>query len=239
MAISAVSSQDVLSSRLNVLVRRARTVKKETSIDPPLQISALLEDNEPLVERIEPRDLRDLTAESAAKSILYPILSSARISDPSFVDVWNLLDVVQGCADRDLCSNQLVLLLAEEVLDSLSIADCHVAFNYLESRREAILSVSEISNHAPVTWLFGDGIEPITAHPSTMWKKPLTIVREALGQPEAKRWSYCAHAMSYCVVCPAQRTPCSVDVYMCFYSRASHWATRAPSICEASSILEI
>lgn len=45
----------------------------------------------------------------------------------------------------DLCSNQLVLLLAEEVLDSLSIADCHIAFNYLESRREAILAVSRVS----------------------------------------------------------------------------------------------
>ncbi|KAL5448610.1 hypothetical protein PMIN06_007113 [Paraphaeosphaeria minitans] len=135
-----MSSGDALSSRVSALVHRARTVKEETSIDPPLQISALLEDNEAIVERIEPRDLRELTAESAAKSILYPILSSARINDPSFVDVWNLLDIVQGCADRDLCSNQLVLLLAEEVLDSLSIADCHVAFNYLETRREAILS---------------------------------------------------------------------------------------------------
>ncbi|KAJ4349710.1 uncharacterized protein N0V89_008327 [Didymosphaeria variabile] len=140
MAISAMSSEACFGPRLNALVQRARAVKQETSIDPPLQIPALLKDNEPLVERIEPRDLRELTAESAAKSILYPILNSTRINDPSFVDVWNLLDVVQGCADRDLCSNQLVLLLAEEVLDSLSIADCHVAFNYLESRREAILS---------------------------------------------------------------------------------------------------
>lgn len=150
MAISAIAPKDALSSRIDALVRRARTVKQETSIDPPLQISALLEDKEALVERMEPRDLRELTAESAAKSILYPILSSARISDPSFVDVWNLLDIVQGCADRDLCSNQLVLLLAEEVLDSLSIADCHIAFNYLESRREAILSVSEISKVHPM-----------------------------------------------------------------------------------------
>lgn len=153
MAVPATSSKDILSARLNALVRRARTVKPETSIDPPLQISALLEDNEAIVERIEPRDLRELTAESAAKSILYPILSSARINDLSFVDVWNLLDIVQGCADRDLCSNQLVLLLAEEVLDSLSIADCHVAFNYLESRREAILSVSKISEFPPVVWI--------------------------------------------------------------------------------------
>lgn len=140
MAISGLSSEAAFTSRIQELVRRARTTKQETTINPPLQISALLQDNEPLVEQIEPKELRELTAESAAKSILYPILNSTRIQDPAFVDVWNLLDVVQGCADRDLCSTQLVLLLAEEVMDSLSIADCHIAFNFLESRREAIMS---------------------------------------------------------------------------------------------------
>ena len=140
MAISGLSPEAAFTSRIQELVRRARNTKRETTINPPLQISALLQDNEPLVEQIEPKELRELTAESAAKSILYPILNSTRIQDPAFVDVWNLLDVVQGCADRDLCSTQLVLLLAEEVMDSLSIADCHVAFNFLESRREAIMA---------------------------------------------------------------------------------------------------
>ena len=140
MTVPGLSPEAAFTSRLQELVRRARTIKQETSIDPPLQVSALLQDNEPLVEQIEPKELRELTAESAAKSILYPILDSARIQDPAFVNVWNLLDIIQGCADRDLCSTQLVLLLAEEVMDSLSIADCHVAFNFLESRREAIMS---------------------------------------------------------------------------------------------------
>lgn len=140
MAFSSTSAEAVFTSRLKDLVQRARTIKQETSIDPPLQVSALLQDNESLVEQIEPRELRELAAEGAAKSILYPILEFARIKDTAFVDVWNLLDIIQGCADRDLCSNQLVLLLAEEVLDSLSIADCHIAFNFLESRREAIMT---------------------------------------------------------------------------------------------------
>ncbi|KAF1978483.1 hypothetical protein BU23DRAFT_450253 [Bimuria novae-zelandiae CBS 107.79] len=140
MALADTPSEAAFASRLTQLVQRARSIKQETSINPPLQVSALLQGNEPLVERIEPQELRELTAESAAKSVLYPILDSTRIQDPTFVDVWNLLDIIQGCADRDLCSGQLVLLLAEEVLDGLSIPDCHLAFEFLESRREAIMT---------------------------------------------------------------------------------------------------
>ncbi|KAL1610448.1 hypothetical protein SLS60_002116 [Paraconiothyrium brasiliense] len=186
MALSATSSEDRFGPRLNALVKRARAVKQETSIDPPLQIPALLTDNEPLMDPIEPRDLRELTAESAAKSILYPILNSTRIHDPSFVDVWNLLDVVQGCADRDLCSNQLVLLLAEEVLDSLSIADCHLAFNYLESRREAILSVSEISNPASIAWMCRNVLTHLMTPPQAISRPLLTIGQGGTGTTGSK-----------------------------------------------------
>ena len=140
MAVFGPSPEAAITSRLQLLARRARKIKPETTIDPPLQVSALLEDDELLLERIEPAELRELTVENAAKNILYPILNSARIQDSAFVDVWNLLDIIQGCVDRDLCSTQLVLLLVEEVMDSLSIADCHIAFNFLESRREAIMS---------------------------------------------------------------------------------------------------
>ncbi|KAJ4305047.1 hypothetical protein N0V90_000577 [Kalmusia sp. IMI 367209] len=145
MAILEMAPEAAFSSRLSTLLRRARTIKHETSIDPPLQVSALVEGNEPLLDRVEGEDLRNLAVESAAKSILYPILGSTRIQDPSFVTVWNLLDIIQGCADRDLCSNQLVLLLVEEVLDSLSLADCRIAFSFLESRREMIITALTIS----------------------------------------------------------------------------------------------
>lgn len=41
----------------------------------------------------------------------------------------------------DICSAQLVLLLIEELLDSQSLAQCRIVFNFLESRREAIIAV--------------------------------------------------------------------------------------------------
>jgi len=41
----------------------------------------------------------------------------------------------------DICSPQATLLLVEELLDSQSIEGCRVVFNFLESRREAIIAV--------------------------------------------------------------------------------------------------
>ena len=40
-----------------------------------------------------------------------------------------------------MCSPQLVLLLLEELLDSLSIEKCQIALGYLESRREVLIAV--------------------------------------------------------------------------------------------------
>lgn len=41
----------------------------------------------------------------------------------------------------ELCSPQATLLLIEELLDSQSIEGCRTVFNFLESRREAIIAV--------------------------------------------------------------------------------------------------
>lgn len=172
MVASDTSTEDGFVARLNYLLRRARAVKSSVTIDPPLQVSALLENNEPILERIEgDKEIHNLAIESAAKHIFYASLvshygprgcpnsqdqGSTRIDDPSFVTVWNLLDILQYCGDRgnsspalnalrltlvDLCHQQLVLLLVEELLDSLSIAGCRIAFGFLESRREVLIAV--------------------------------------------------------------------------------------------------
>jgi THO complex subunit 1 len=44
----------------------------------------------------------------------------------------------------ELCSPQATLLLIEELLDSQSIEGCRTVFNFLESRREAIIAVGFI-----------------------------------------------------------------------------------------------
>ncbi|KAF2687446.1 nuclear matrix protein [Lentithecium fluviatile CBS 122367] len=141
MAASGISTGNSIRTRLYDLLRRAREIKRSTAIDPPLQVSALVDDDEPLIAPPEgDKEGHNFAVESAAKAILYAILGSNRIEDPSFVTVWDLLDILQYCGDRNLCSPQLVLLLLEELLDSLSIDGCRTALGFLESRREVLFA---------------------------------------------------------------------------------------------------
>ncbi|EAT84514.2 hypothetical protein SNOG_08238 [Parastagonospora nodorum SN15] len=111
MARSTADSQGAIISRLNYLLERARSVKPSTSIDPPLQVSDLIREDEFLFDPIEGSDeARRLSVETAAKSLFY--------------------------------ANLATLLLIEELLDSQSIEGCRVVFNFLESRREAIIAIN-------------------------------------------------------------------------------------------------
>lgn len=118
MATPSVLSADAVAPRLDYLLRRARVVKQSTAIDPPLQVSELVPESEPLLGEIEGgKEVRTLAVESAAKSVFYanlvsccaavstPLIclhsqGSTRIEEPAFVTVWNLLDILQYCGDR-------------------------------------------------------------------------------------------------------------------------------------------
>jgi THO complex subunit 1 len=68
---------DAVAPRLDYLLRRARDVKQSTAIDPPLQVSELVPENEPLLGEIEGgKEVRTLAVESAAKSVFYANLVS-------------------------------------------------------------------------------------------------------------------------------------------------------------------
>ncbi|KAF2033660.1 nuclear matrix protein [Setomelanomma holmii] len=143
MTVRSEASQDALTQRLEYLLQRARTVKTSSTIDPPLQVFELVPESEPLFGNIEgEKEARFLAVESAAKSLFYSYLGSTQIDEPAFVTIWNLLDVLQYCGDRELCSPQSILLLIEELLDSQSIEGCRTVFNFLESRREAIIAIN-------------------------------------------------------------------------------------------------
>ncbi|KAF2133429.1 nuclear matrix protein [Dothidotthia symphoricarpi CBS 119687] len=140
MVFPEIDSDNPVVMRLNHLLRRARIVKPSTSIDPPLQVSELVPDNELLLGDIE--GMKQLAVESAARNVFYANLGASKIDEPSFVTIWNLFDIIQYCCDRDFCSPQLTLLLMEELLDSQSIEECYKSFSFLESRREAIIAIS-------------------------------------------------------------------------------------------------
>ncbi|ORY02928.1 nuclear matrix protein [Clohesyomyces aquaticus] len=126
--------------QLEDLLQRAKTIKRSTSIDPPLQVSRLVANNEPLLGPVLGIKDHHVPPEGAAKHVFYSILASSSLDDPSFVSIWNLLDILQYCGDRDECSPSLLMLLVEELLDDRDLDGCKIVFNYLESRREAIIA---------------------------------------------------------------------------------------------------
>ncbi|KAJ8107750.1 hypothetical protein OPT61_g8650 [Boeremia exigua] len=139
----ANASQSRITARLDELLQRARLVKRSTSIEPPLQVSELVSEDERLFGDLnDEKEILSTALESAAKGVFYASIGLTKINEPAFVTVWNLLDILQYCGDRDICSAQLVLLLIEELLDSQSLAQCRTVFSFLESRREAIIAIS-------------------------------------------------------------------------------------------------
>lgn len=68
----ADSPQVSTTARLNELLRRAQIVKPSTSIEPTLQVSELVPENEPLFSDINgDKDVLSTAVESAAKSVFY------------------------------------------------------------------------------------------------------------------------------------------------------------------------
>jgi len=75
MAASGITPEAALTARLNELLRRARELKHSTSIDPPLQVSTLVGDDEPFLQPPGgDKEVHNLGVESAAKSIFYATL---------------------------------------------------------------------------------------------------------------------------------------------------------------------
>lgn len=77
MAVSDVPLVSTVAPRLDLLLRRACDVKQSTSIDPPLQVSELVNEGESLLGDIEgEKEVRLLAIESAAKRVFYANLVS-------------------------------------------------------------------------------------------------------------------------------------------------------------------
>jgi THO complex subunit 1 len=141
IVVSAIPSVASVTARLQALLRQARTLKNQTTVDPPL----FSEDLVPLIEAFQEdfADVDDQTfkfnvLETAARDIFYALIGSTAIDDPAFVQVWNLLDILQICGDQGICSPELVCSLIEELLDSQTTHGCRIVFDYLESRRERL-----------------------------------------------------------------------------------------------------
>lgn len=127
--------------KIQSLLALARTVKPQTTINPPLPVADFL----PQVQSLH-NDLpeqydqihRFSLVETATRDVFYALIRTTDIDDPEFVTVWNLLDITLMCGDNGMCTPELVCWLLEELLDSQTTHGCRRVFDYLELRRERL-----------------------------------------------------------------------------------------------------
>lgn len=142
-AASAAELQPVeqIAARLQSLLDLAKDVKPERTVEPPLSTANLISGIDALPHGIQGSlddAWRQVIVENAVRQLFYSVLTSADITDPAFVDVWNLLDILHVCGDRSVCAPELACQLIEELLDSQTTDGCRTVFDYLESRRERL-----------------------------------------------------------------------------------------------------
>lgn len=130
-----------VAARLRSLLARAQTVKPETTVEPALPIANFVEDVNALHDDFADhydQVYKVKAVEAATREIFYALITSTDILDPSFAQVWNLLDIVLICGDHGKCDAGLVCLLLEELLDSQTTDGCRTVFDYLDSRRDRL-----------------------------------------------------------------------------------------------------
>ncbi|KAI9758872.1 MAG: hypothetical protein M4579_002756 [Chaenotheca gracillima] len=150
MSSRGFSSVQSMSSKLEMLLTRADEIKPDRAIEPPLLASDFGDALESLPIKSRGR-AQDAQAKESSGQAGYAVIETAvratfngfvkastSIDEPSFVQVWNLLDIVSIMSDNEQCEPGLVFWLIEELLDSQTIDGCRKVFDYLESRREKI-----------------------------------------------------------------------------------------------------
>ncbi|KAJ5778319.1 hypothetical protein N7520_001565 [Penicillium odoratum] len=141
MASMEVEAVQVYRELVDGLLDRAAQIKTDKQIEPPLT-EALL--GEPIWQissehngvKLLNQQTQYAAVEIAFREKFYHILASTSINDPSFIHIWNLLDLVSIFSDNEQCEPGLIFWLIEELLDSQTIDGCRKVFDYLESRRE-------------------------------------------------------------------------------------------------------
>ncbi|POS87369.1 hypothetical protein EPUL_000447 [Erysiphe pulchra] len=142
-APSGMQTVDSFGKFLQCLLRKAREIKKTDKVDPALHKSdfpGLLDEIKSIFHTSMSTDSRKQVIEAAARNTFYNLLASTSIDNPSFVNMWNLLDILSILGDDEQTEPGLLFWLVEELLDSQTVAGCRNVFDYLESRRETIIA---------------------------------------------------------------------------------------------------
>ncbi|KAM5468182.1 hypothetical protein MauCBS54593_004923 [Microsporum audouinii] len=137
-----VRAVKVYRNVIHSLLEKAGSIKDTPSIEPPVTEASL----GGIIDRVLTGDdgapggsnqqTQFAAVETAFREIFYDLLATTSINDPSFMQIWNLLDIVSIFSDNEKCEPGLIFWLIEELLDSQTIDGCRKVFDYLESRRE-------------------------------------------------------------------------------------------------------
>ncbi|TAQ86778.1 hypothetical protein B7494_g4892 [Chlorociboria aeruginascens] len=145
MAGHGVQAVVAFGELLSSMLQNAEMVKKTSTVEPPLSKSDIGKSFAQLAEifsfsvspELKKRN-QYAVIETAVRDEFNNLLASTTIGTPSFVRLWNLLDIISILSDDEQCDPALLFWLVEELLDSQTIAGCRTIFDYLESRREKI-----------------------------------------------------------------------------------------------------
>lgn len=187
MAGDDVRAVKVYRKLVQDLLDKSAQVKRDSRIEPPLTDADLgdaihqIQQGQDGVLKEQGQQAQYAVVETAFRQKFYNLLVSLRtqhcrnldanpeslksttsIDDPSFIQIWNLLDIVSIFSDNgnsyysmnswrayltsrlEQCEPGLIFWLIEELLDSQTIDGCRKVFDYLESRRERNTAVSEL-----------------------------------------------------------------------------------------------
>ncbi|KAI9846789.1 MAG: hypothetical protein M1837_003638 [Sclerophora amabilis] len=148
IASQVVPSVQAMTVKVRELLRQAHEIKPDHAIEPLL----LPSDFGPAVENLGVKSIASSDSqtkeshrqahyaiiETSVRDLFNSFVASTSIHDPSFTQIWNLLDIVSIFSDNEQCEPGLIFWLIEELLDSQTIDGCRRVFDYLESRRERI-----------------------------------------------------------------------------------------------------
>ncbi|KAK7987619.1 hypothetical protein PG989_007934 [Apiospora arundinis] len=163
------------SQALQSALEHAREIKTSNTIEPALsradfndlfaqlpiifplddaEVAAAAEGKVNDGKTLSPRKKRQYdVVEVVARNQFNTLVASTNVDQPDFVDMWNLLDIVTALTDNENCDPALTLSLVESLLDSQTIKDCRVTFDYLESRRERLNAVPKHSSSKKLVML--------------------------------------------------------------------------------------
>ncbi|KAK8083624.1 guanylate kinase [Apiospora saccharicola] len=163
------------SQVLQTALEHAREIKTSNTIEPALsradfndlfaQLPTIFplddaedgsapENKAPDGKTVDPRKKRQYdVVEVVARNQFNTLVASISVEQPEFVDMWNLLDIVTALTDNENCDPALTLSLVESLLDSQTIKDCRITFDYLESRRERLNAVPKHSSSKKLVML--------------------------------------------------------------------------------------